>query len=607
MTAPFARLPLRRRACFLQHARVLPALLAAVAPACGSERAITETLVVVDSDLTPGTELARVGVDVYAADGRGAPLGGQVFDVARAGSGPGSAHTLPLSFGVAPNGGVSSRTFRVVVRGLAAGASSPSVSTQVIGAFVPGETRRLDVFLARSCLGAVCQNDANGVALTTCVAGACVPVPQSSGVPVPVASDLGGYVSTVVAGGDASTSDGSDGSLDGGPGGGGPLDAGAPPNEAGPGPGPGSDAGGSDGGPSGTDSGPPEPDSGPPPADAGPCTPPTSCPPGSVAGACECVDIDECTDPAAVAVCAPTGYPCAETAAPGYTCLGHRADWPMPDVGSGPVAPPSYAASGNGENGLVTDRVTGLVWQARPGRANDTLLMSYAQAEAVCRLTSTGGFSFRVPSLIELVSILDPSRGAAGASNLLADRAYFQGGAANYWTSTPDPATPTLRRLVSFLDGSVVSSSAAVSTARLRCVASPTPVASGTPPTRLAPVVVAGQVLGFRDQRTGIGWGSVVSPQPVDNAGALAYCGTLQDNGATARLPTYKELLTALRLGQAAPYWDAELSTSLGPMWSATPVAGDATRAYLVDFANATAGSAPTTTLAYARCVSVLP
>jgi Protein of unknown function (DUF1566) len=120
-------------------------------------------------------------------------------------------------------------------------------------------------------------------------------------------------------------------------------------------------------------------------------------------------------------------------------------------------------------------------------------------------------------------------------------------------------------------------------------------------------VVVAGQGLGFRDQRTRLGWTSALSPEPLDHAGALAYCAALQAGSTVGRLPTYKELLTALRLGQGAPYWDAELSTSLGPIWSATTVAADATRAYQVDFGAATGGSVLTSTLAYARCVAALP
>lgn len=83
-----------------------------------------------------------------------------------------------------------------------------------------------------------------------------------------------------------------------------------------------------------------------------------SCANGYYGPACE-FDVDECAVPG---IC-PADYPCVQTAAPGYTCLGQFADWKMP----GPDTPASYDT---GTDGIVIDKVSGLVWQRYlPGNA----------------------------------------------------------------------------------------------------------------------------------------------------------------------------------------------------------------------------------------------
>jgi len=278
----------------------------------------------------------------------------------------------------------------------------------------------------------------------------------------------------------------------------------------------------------------------------------------------------------------------------------------MPDSVDGAPVKPSYTSVGSGENLVVTDAVTGLEWQGRPGRDNGAAL-TFEAAQSYCAALNIGTRSqFRLPSQVELASILDTTRSGTSVL-LLADR-LFLGLATAYWTSTPDPLSPALHRLVSFADGSVASAPASTATARVRCVRSPTPVPSGTPAKRLAPIRVADkrQVLGYRDVRTGIGWALQTSATPLDYAGALAYCQSLGAAGAVGgRLPTYKELLTALDLGPTAPFVDAELAaTSGGTFWSASSAPGDTTRAYVVDFTSATGTAQPVTATAYARCVS---
>jgi hypothetical protein len=90
---------------------------------------------------------------------------------------------------------------------------------------------------------------------------------------------------------------------------------------------------------------------------------------------------------------------------------------------------PNYTYTDNGD-GTVTDSVTGLVWQQviAPGQ--------YTQADALsyCNSLTLGGFSnWRLPTVIELFSIVDPNE-----FNPIIDPDFFPNTPADYfWTSTP--------------------------------------------------------------------------------------------------------------------------------------------------------------------------
>jgi hypothetical protein len=82
------------------------------------------------------------------------------------------------------------------------------------------------------------------------------------------------------------------------------------------------------------------------------------------------------------------------------------AEWPMPncstDVTAGAPNAASYTDNGDG---TITDGVTGLMWTKA---AYTTSTLSATQAVAHCTSISVGGHSdWRLPSLIELVSIVD--------------------------------------------------------------------------------------------------------------------------------------------------------------------------------------------------------
>jgi hypothetical protein len=88
----------------------------------------------------------------------------------------------------------------------------------------------------------------------------------------------------------------------------------------------------------------------------------------------------------------------------GGTGVAAWATWPMPNSTPGLPHPQSFDTS---SNDVAVDRVTGLMWQRNVG-ANPT---SFTGAKQECdRLVLAGYDDWRLPSRIELVSILDLAR-----------------------------------------------------------------------------------------------------------------------------------------------------------------------------------------------------
>jgi hypothetical protein len=265
---------------------------------CRDTGDVTAIMVVIDSDLAGVDPLSRVDVSVYAPDGRGAPRAARSFGLA-AGDGAPPYARLPMSFTLVPDGLAPNQAFRLVVRGITA--LSARVEAQLLSRFERGRTLRLDVFLARSCVGHACTNDARGVAASTCVEGACQPIPRRDSLPTYAGGELGGYQPRLPVSGASDVVDGSFST---------PSSGGA--GEAGVG-------GAAEAGPASTAD-----DAGVVAADADVAR--GSCAPGYVFDGRHCADVDECGGAEAIATCAATGYPCEQTSPPGYTCRGHRAD-----------------------------------------------------------------------------------------------------------------------------------------------------------------------------------------------------------------------------------------------------------------------------------------
>lgn len=157
-----------------------------------------------------------------------------------------------------------------------------------------------------------------------------------------------------------------------------------------------------------------------------------------------CIDVDEC---ATVDLCG-IAYPCTQTEPPGYVCLGHFADWPMPDAAPGAKFAPSYDTET--APGTVIDNVTGLMWQRiLPGNPAEPDpwyqgctgmrnvvgdVCTLPQAKRYCSdLVLADQTDWRLPSRIEIESILELS---GGGSQINRD-AFGYTPTDGFWSSSP--------------------------------------------------------------------------------------------------------------------------------------------------------------------------
>jgi hypothetical protein len=115
------------------------------------------------------------------------------------------------------------------------------------------------------------------------------------------------------------------------------------------------------------------------------------------------------------------------------------------------LAGPLHASTPAGRymvsNGTVYDTKTGLTWQ----QAGPSSTMVYSAAKTYCSGLSLAGTGWRVPTIKELLTLVDESI----ASGPLIDTTAFPGAQATwYWSSTAVISTTTTEYLVAFQNGS---------------------------------------------------------------------------------------------------------------------------------------------------------
>ncbi len=249
------------------------------------------------------------------------------------------------------------------------------------------------------------------------------------------------------------------------------------------------------------------------------------------------------------------------------------------------INPPSYADNGNG---TITDNNTALVWQ----KQDDGTARTWDAANAYCSGLSLAGTGWRLPTRMELITIVDYGRFSPTINTV-----YFPSAQpyANYWSSTSYAAQPSSAWTVYFFNGNV-SWNSKTSANYVRCV-------RGGP----APG-------GFTDNNdvTVTDWSTHLIWQKQDDGAtktweqALSYCEGLSLGGFTDwRLPNIKELSSIADDGTYGP----AINTSLFPSthsyyyWSSTSASSYSTSAKVVYFYDSYLTDLDKTSLEYVRCV----
>jgi hypothetical protein len=263
-----------------------------------------------------------------------------------------------------------------------------------------------------------------------------------------------------------------------------------------------------------------------------------------------------------------------------------------------PESPTSYL---DGGDGTVTDGVTGLIWQKTvPGQAYD-----WADAIAYCAGLGLGGKTgWRLPTAIELLSIVDPAR-----YNPSIDSAVFPNTPAQYcWTSTPYVGASGSAWAVHFDEGYLHFSDTMLANS-VRCVWTPQPAAQmsspGAPPGQYA---IATETV--TDNETGLTWQRALAAQTYDLIDAQNYCSTLSLGGFSSgwRLPAMKELATLVdfRVPAPGPTIDATSfpnAPTNNPSWTSSPFPFTPGFAWSVWFYDGDAGPSATADLLPVRCL----
>lgn len=254
----------------------------------------------------------------------------------------------------------------------------------------------------------------------------------------------------------------------------------------------------------------------------------------------------------------------------GGTTVAAWATWPMPNSTAGLPHLQSFDVS---RDEVTVDRITGLMWQ-RNVLPNP---LSFSGAKQACeQLTLAGYDDWRLPSRIELVSILDLSRVQAAIDPI----AFPQTPSDWFWSASAAAGDAQSAWYVYFYFGypktDLVSNQFSA-----RCVRTAEP----HPPPSVHYEVQPDTV---RDLGTGLVWQRSTPDRIFDLAGARAYCGALTLAGQDGwRLPSMTELLTLIDEGAAvAPMIDTTAfpNTPGEAFWTTSDFGGASGMAWQVYF-----------------------
>jgi hypothetical protein len=242
--------------------------------------------------------------------------------------------------------------------------------------------------------------------------------------------------------------------------------------------------------------------------------------------------------------------------------------------------PHAHQYSVNEESELVLDEVTGLSWQrsADPGPGEMGGFV-WQDAVAHCDALVQGRYDdFRLPTRLELVSIVDPS----SADPAIDPDAFPDTPSQAYWTASPVAIDSERSFSVNFSFGTT-STSLRVSEQAVRCVRS-TPAAELPPGDRFR--VQGDKVF---DGMTGLRWQRSPTFLASSFGDSKEYCSALViDGDRSFRVPSVKELQTLVDKTRRDVAIDpVAFPESTGDSyWSSTFLASDPESAWLVRFSD---------------------
>ncbi len=214
--------------------------------------------------------------------------------------------------------------------------------------------------------------------------------------------------------------------------------------------------------------------------------------------------------------------------------------------------------------GLATDGVTGLVWETGVSTFN----RRWDEAASYCAGLGVGGhLDWRLPSLVELSSIVDYGRENPASVNLGGTPGAF------YWSGDAHDGASSWG--INFNTGLATWFSNSVpGLTRVRCVRGSSTVGSTAVRTTCSPPTVY-------DATTNLEWELQAPAGAVTWTTAMDRCATL---GSTWRLPTLKELVTIVDVTRNPVYVAAFAGEPGSRFWSSTPVRGTGASAWVLDF-----------------------
>jgi hypothetical protein len=208
--------------------------------------------------------------------------------------------------------------------------------------------------------------------------------------------------------------------------------------------------------------------------------------------------------------------------------------------------------------GVVVDRVTGLAWQ----RSLPNTFLNFDGAVRHCAgMTLAGHRDWRLPSRIELVSLIDTTR----TQPSIDVEAFPDTPSDWFWTSSPAAGDPTAAWYVYFYFGYPKTDERGAKFS-VRCVRSDKAQVASNPRYE----VRSGEVM---DADTGLDWQRAVSSTTLPFEGAARYCALLVVGWKKGwRVPTFLELLTIVDERASSPMVEraAFPDTPGEPFWSSS-------------------------------------